>query len=133
MLLMIVDICRYWQNLYKREYYIQQTHELILRISKDFNSNDCLFVYNGANPAFKYYSFLEGLSLPNRVFREISDLHIDSKEHVKCRKIFVLLSHSSNELEKDISSSFIDAGYDTLVIKPKYHGYGTFLIIANNY
>ncbi|RDU71634.1 hypothetical protein CQA66_05890 [Helicobacter aurati] len=126
--LVIADLCRYVQHLYKHEYAIQQTHELILKANTEFQSNDCVMIYKSTEPAFKYYSFLDNISLPYKVFDE--NPHFDS--YSSCNHIFVLVAHASTEFVSKLDSLAVIANRNVKIIKPRYYGHGAFLLILSS-
>lgn len=88
--------------------HIQQTHDFITQIAKEYHesrlsdSAKCVFVYNKARYAFFYYSHIDNLTIPYKIFDEEFN---EQDSNVKfgdfpCQKILILASHYWDNWEK---------------------------------
>lgn len=81
--------------------HIQQTHDFITKIAKEYHesrlsdSAKCVFVYSSAKPAFLYYSHIDNLTIPHKIFdKEFNEQDSNVKfGDLSCQKIWILASH----------------------------------------
>lgn len=81
--------------------HIEQTHDFITQIAKEYHesrlsdSAKCVFVYSSAKPAFLYYSHIDNLTIPHKIFdKEFNEQDSNVKfGDLSCQKIWILASH----------------------------------------
>ena len=89
------------QKFLPKHRHIHQTHDFITQIAKEYHesrlsdSAKCVFVYSGANLAFLYYSHIDNLTIPHKIFdKEFNEQDSNVKfGDVSCQKIWILASH----------------------------------------
>lgn len=88
--------------------HIQQTHDFITQIDREYQQSNlsdsakCVFVYDKARYAFSYYSYIDNLTIPYKIFDEEFN---EQDSNVKfgsfpCQKIWILASHYWDNWEK---------------------------------
>lgn len=88
--------------------HIQQTHDFITQIAKEYQQSEltdsakCVFVYSATNHAFLYYSHIDNLTIPHRIFdKEFNEQDSNVKfGSFHCQKIWILASHYWDNWEK---------------------------------
>ncbi|RDU54511.1 glycosyltransferase family 39 protein [Helicobacter sp. MIT 01-3238] len=86
--------------------HIQQTHDFITQIAKEYqqsklsDSAKCVFVYSSARYAFFYYSYIDNLTIPHKIFDEKFNVKDTKFYDFPCQKIWILASHYWDNWEK---------------------------------
>lgn len=94
------------QNFLLEHRQIQQTHDFITQIAKEYqqsklsDSAKCVFVYRFANHAFSYYSYIDNLAIPHKVFDEKFNVKDTKFYDFPCQKLWILASHYFDNWEK---------------------------------
>lgn len=96
------------QNFLLEHRQIHQTHDFITQIAKEYqqseltDSTKCVFVYDKARYAFSYYSYIDNLTIPHKIFdKEFNEQDSNVKfGSFPCQKIWILASHYWDNWEK---------------------------------
>ena len=116
--------------------HIEQTHAFISQIAEEYTesklaeSNKCVFVFESAQPMFLYYSHIDNLNIPHKVFDGKFNLeNFDNKfGELKCQKSWILASHYPSGEWVDSLIAYTKSLNENAKIKTAKTGWGTILI-----
>lgn len=97
MSIIIVSLCYKTFLNYKHTYpnglFIEQTHALITQANEHYELGDLILVYNGMNPAYKYYSLIDSISNPYKNFSDDLKEVENIIQASNAKNIYILGSH----------------------------------------
>lgn len=81
--------------------HIEQTHDFITQIAKEYqqskltDSAKCVFVFDTARYTFSYYSYMDNLTIPYKIFdKEFNEQDSNVKfGDLHCQKVWILANH----------------------------------------